>query len=198
MQIAHIIILLLAAFFAAYMTGKNCLARWPGNSKKVIGVGCTLTIIVTAVSVILHGLGIHNVQAIILCCVFLYSSYGDIKTHEADDFIHVLILTAALITKSGEQIPESLITAVMIVSVMLLVAVLVKGVGIGGADIKFCAACAFLSNFSGGLIGLLLGMFLALVFNSPFRRKEEGEKPKGFPMLPYLSCSYMLVYLLSF
>ena len=197
MKIVHIIIELAIAVLASAATAKACASRWGGSFAKLSAVGCTLSALITFCSILLHGLGIHNIQAVILSCAFLYASYGDIKTHEADDFNHIIVLAAALITRSPADIPESLLTAAVIVGVMLIVTVFVGGAGIGGADMRFCAACAFLGSFSGGLLGLLLGLFVALLFNSPFRRKEEGAENKGFPMLPYLSCSYMLVYLLS-
>lgn len=194
MSIVHIAILMALSALASGITGKACIGRWGGNSKKVYIIGCTLAIIVTAASVFLHGLSIHNVQAIILSCVFLYASYGDIKTHEADDFIHIIVLTTALIEKPATEIPMAILSAVLLGGILLVSAVFVGGVGIGGADIKFTAACAFLTTLQGGLFGLGLGTFAALLLNSPFRKKGAGE---GFPMLPYLSCSYMLVFLLS-
>lgn len=136
----------------------------------------------------------RNIQTIFLCCTFLYASYGDIKTHEADDFVHVLVLAIALMHKPAAGIPAAILAS-MVLLVLMYVASCIPGTGIGGADIKFVAACAFFSSLQLGLIGLGLGAFLGLIFNSPFRKNAaEGE---GFPMLPYLSCSYMLVYLLS-
>ena len=112
----------------------------------------------------------------------------------------MIVLAVALISKPASEIPMALLSAALLVGVMLLIAVFVRGAGIGGADIKFTAACAFLTTLQGGFLGLGLGAFVALLCNSPFRKNKEGEEgaAKAFPMLPYLSCSYMLVYLLSF
>lgn len=188
------IVTLVISILASAATSKACATRWNGNFGKICTVGCLLTALATIYSMLLHGLGIYNVQTIFLCCTFMYASYGDIKTHEADDFIHIIVLAVALMTKPVEDIPAALLSAVILGGILLLVAVFVNGAGIGGADIRFTAACAFLSTLYGGLIGLGLGTFAALLFNSPFRKKGAE---KGFPMLPYLSCSYMIVYLLS-
>lgn len=180
---------------ASAATAKVCVSRWGGSFPKLCTVGCILSTLATICSILFHKLGMHNVQTVFLSCVFLYASYGDIKTHEADDFIHVIVLAVALIAKPAAEIPTALLSAVVLGGILLLVAVFVSGAGIGGADIKFTAACAFLTTIEGGLFGLGLGTFAALLFNSPFRKKEGAEE--GFPMLPYLSCSYMIVYLLS-
>ena len=199
MKLIQILITFALFIFLAVVTAKFATKRWEGNTSKLTTVGVILAIISAAGSVFIHGLGMHNIKTVILFCVFLYASYGDIKTHEADDFIHIIVFTAAMIAKSAVEIPAGILSAILIGGTMLLVAVLIPGAGIGGADIKFAAACAFLSDVTGGFFGLGLGAFIGLLCNSPFRKKKEREEaPKAFPMLPYLSCSYMLIFLLSF
>ena len=183
------------AVLAAIFTAKICISRWEGNYTKLCVIGGVLSAIAAVGSVFLHGLGMKNIQTIFLFCIFLYASYGDIKTHEADDFNHILVFAVALITRSAEEIPNMLLSVLVVGGVILLAAVFLRGAGIGGADVKFTAACACLSTLEGGLWGLGLGTMAALLCNSPFRKKEGAEE--GFPMLPYLSCSYMLVHLLS-
>ena len=195
MQILQFVITLAVAAFVSYAVSKACVQRWGGSFVKLCAIGMFLSVLITAISALFYGLGGETIRTIILCGVFLYVSYGDIKTHTADDFNHIIVLSAALICKPVEQISGALLTAAVLAGILLLVAVLVKGAGIGGADMKFSVACAFLTTtLSGGLVGLGLGTFVALIFNSPFRKKEGAGK---FPMLPYLSCSYMLVYLLA-
>lgn len=194
MKLLQAIITLSLSVVLAFYTAKISVARWEGSLAKVSIAGCVLSALATTGSILIEGLGMHNIQTILLCCVFLYGSYGDIKTHTADGFIHVIVLAAALIAKPAAEIPEALLSAVVLGGIMLAVAVFLKGAGIGGADIKFVAACAFLTTLEGGLWGLGIGTLAALLFNSPYRKKEGAGK--GFPMLPYLSCSYMLVHLL--
>ena len=195
MNYIHLAAIALLSGAMAAITAKACASRWEGDFTKLCTIAVPLFLFVSAASLLFHGLNSHSIQTIALCSIFFYASYGDIRTHEADDFIHVFILLTALMNCRMEDIPVAVLTAVVLGGIMLLVAVIVRGMGIGGADIRFVAACAFLSNMMGGLFGLGLGSFIALLFNSPFRKKEgAGER---FPMLPYLSCSYMLVYLLS-
>ena len=199
MKLIQIAITFALFIFLANATARICTKRWEGNTKKLATTATILAIICAAGSVFLHGLGMHNIQTMLLFCVFLYASYGDFKTHEADDFIHVIILATALITQRAENMPEALLTVLLTGGIMYLVAVLIPGAGIGGADIRFVAACAFLCPMLSCFWGLGLGTFAALLCNSPFRKNKDGEEkaPQPYPMLPYLSCSYMFVYLLS-
>lgn len=195
--VLQLAVVVLIAITASLLTAKASVKRWEGKQLTLSIVGCVFTVLATVGSVLLHGLGMRNVQTIFLACVFLYVSYGDIKTHEMDDFVHILVLAVALIAKPAEQIPTAVLSVIGVVAVMLITTVLVPGTGIGGADIKFCAAGSFLmSSFVDSLFALGIGTFAALLCNSPFRKKKEGAG-EGFPMLPYLSCSYMFVFLLS-
>lgn len=187
---------LILAAVAALFTAKLCTARWEGRRVKTSIVACILTVLATTASMLFHGLGMHNIKTLFLSCVMLYLSYGDIKTHDNDDWLHFLVLAISLIEKPAGDIPTALLCSAVVFGLMLGVHVLVQGAGIGGADIKFCTAAAFLtSDLLSCLVALGLGTFVALLCNSPFRKKEGAEKP--YAMLPYLSCSYMIVFLLS-
>ena len=155
MKLVQIAITFALYIFLAVATARICTKRWEGNTTKLTTVGVILAIICAAGSIFLHGLGMHNIKTVLLFCVFLYMSYGDIKTHEMDDFVHVIVLAAALIAKPAFEIPTALLTAVLIGGVMLVVAVFIPGAGIGGADIKFSAACAFLTTLQGGFLALV-------------------------------------------
>lgn len=191
----RLIISLLSAAIAAILSARLCIKRWGGSPAKVSILSAALALIVATLSFLLHGFG-ESFRAIFIFSLCFYASYGDIKTHEADDWIHFLLLITALIGKPLAQIPMSLVAALVTAGIMTLITMFVPGSGIGGADIKFTAAGAFLTTFEGSLWGLGLGSFVALLFNSPFRKKKEGAM-QGIPMLPYLSCSYILVYMLS-
>lgn len=191
----RLIVVLLSATIAAIMAARLCTRRWGGNTVKVATLSTVLALSTTFLAFFLRGFG-ESIRTIFIFSLCFYVSYGDVKTHEADDWIHFLLLVTALIAKPLVQIPASLVAALITAGVMTLITMFVPKSGIGGADIKFTAAAAFLTTFEGSLWGLGLGSFAALLFNSPFRKKKDGEE-KGFPMLPYLSCSYILVYLLS-
>lgn len=134
------------------------------------------------------------IQTIILASIFSYISYGDIKTHEADDYLHIMVFICAMISLPEDQLLPRACGALILGLVMLLSTVIIPGTGIGGADIKFSAACAFLVPLDHLLLAFCLGLFLALIFNAPiFKKKGEAQ---GFPMLPYLSVGFMLVFLL--
>lgn len=131
-----------------------------------------------------------TVKGIILSLVLAFSSYEDIKARECDDYLHLMIVIAALIGTELSSIPYMLLSGVLTGGLMLLPVLLTKS-DIGGADIKMTAACSFLLGLNKGIIGLLAGTVLAVVFNI-FKK----DKSKAFPMIPYLTVGYMAAFVI--
>lgn len=188
----RIILTIFLAVITAIIVSRLSVKRWGGNFVKLSMVGSILAALAALSSMIFHGFGIENIRTILLFGLFFYASYGDIKTHEADDLIHVLVLIVAVIATPIETIPVRIFVAIILGGIMVFATVLLSGTGIGGADIKFTAACAFLTSMEATVCGFALGTLFAFLCNSPFRKKGN----KGFAMLPYLSCGFMFVYLL--
>lgn len=193
MTYLHPVALLLLSILVAWAVSVACAARWRGNFKKLFS--CTSLIITacTAVSWLANGLGLRVIQTIILGGLFCYISYGDIKTREVDAHLHVMVLIAAMINIAGEQLPSRAAAALVVSGIMLLIA-LIPGTILGGADVKFPAACAFLMPPGFFCFGICLGLFLALILNLPFIRKGAA---RVWPLLPYLSLGVMLAFLLA-
>ena len=99
-----------------------------------------------------------------------------------------MIVIAAFIGTDLSSIPNMFFSALFAGGIMLITMLITKS-NIGGADIKMAAACCFLLGLSRGIIGLLAGMILAVVFNI-FKK----DKKKGFPMIPYLAVGFMTAY----
>lgn len=192
--IIDLIIFTAVAVIVSYAMSGSAATRWQGNRKKIfLASGFLLCACVAGIWFLGAG-KIRLIQMTILASIFSYISYGDIKTHEADDYLHIMVLICAMISLPEDQLLPRACGAFVLGFLMLLTTVIVPGTGIGGADIKFTAACAFLIPVDYLLLAFCLGLFLALIFNAPIFKKKGAAK--GFPMLPYLSVGFMLVYLL--
>lgn len=193
MAYLHPVVLLLLSVLVAWAVSKACAARWRGNFKRLFG--CTGLIITgcTAVSWLTNGLELRVIQTIVLSALFCYISYSDIKTHKADNHLHIMVLIAAMIDIGGNQLPARAVASLTVGGGMLLIS-LIPGIVLGGADFKFSAVCAFLMSPEFYIFGICLGLFLALISNSPFIRKGAAQ---SYPLLPYLSLGMMLAFLIS-
>lgn len=179
----------------ATVTAAICLARFAAekyHGKKICTVLCFLAIAVL-MAVTLYcffGFAATTIRGIILTLALLFSSYQDIKTRECDDYLHLMIAVAAFIGKELTSIPNMFLSVMFVTGVMIM-AVLVTNSDIGGADIKMAAACAFLLGLKRGVIGLTVGLILAVTVNLIKNRKK---KKTGFPMIPYLATGFMMAY----
>lgn len=176
----------LSAFFVANYSAN----RFKTNPKKTAVCFISITALLTMMMLCFFGLSATTVKGIIISLVFILSSFEDIRTRECDDFLHVLILVAAFIGINKSSLIGMLSAAIFVFAVIMGTTIVSKG-EIGGADIKMSVACAFLLGLRRGLLGLMLGLTLAIVINVIKKRKNKKE---GFPMIPYLAVGFMTAY----
>lgn len=193
MAYLHPVVLLLLSILVAWAVAKACAARWQGNFKKLLIFTSLIITACTALSWLTNGLGLCVIQTIILSALFCYISYSDIKDRRASDHLHIMVLITAMMDIAGDQLPVRATTSLVVGVAMLLIA-LIPRMELGGADIKFSAACAFLMPPPFFIFGMCLGLFLSLISNLPFIRKGAAQ---GYPLLPYLSLGVMFAFLVS-
>ena len=124
-------------------------------------------------------------SGILFCLILLISSYSDIKTREADDYLPVMIVLTAFIGRNVSDIPGMMFSAVMITLPMFLIVIVCNGKTIGGADVKLSAACAFMLGIWKGFAGLIVGLTLGIIVNLIIQTRKN--KVEGFPLVPYLA-----------
>lgn len=184
-------IILILAIFAALLVGKCAASRFDGSKKKTEIGFVGITALMAALLLCFFGYGLTAIKGIIISLILVYTSYEDIKKRECDDYLHLMIVIAAFIGIDFAVLPNMFISAMFAGGLMLLT-VLITNADIGGADIKMAAACCFLLGLTRGVIGLLAGMILAVIFNV-FRK----DKKKGFPMIPYLAAGTMAAFFIQ-
>lgn len=188
-------IILFISVFIGYLVGLSCAGRWNGNIGKARTVCMTIMGVVTFAALLVYGTSIYTFQAMILCAVCLYSSYSDIKTRQLDDFPHCIILAAGMIGHNTPDLIWMIVAGLVIGGIMLLVAIISRGGGIGGADIKFSAAAAFLLGFYRGTVGVTIGLITGVIIE--LIKKKNQKKNEGFPLVPYLSIGFMTAYFIK-
>ena len=180
--------ILAASMTIALLVARYANGRYKGNKKKTYLCFAGITALVTITLICFFGFAAITVKGIIFTVILALSSYEDIRTRECDDYLHVMIVIAAFIGIEFSLLPEMLLSAVVTGAVMLLPPLSTRS-KIGGADIKFAVACAFMLGLRQGMIGLLSGMTLAILFN-----EFKKDKKKGFPMIPYMAVGFMTAF----
>lgn len=151
-----------------------------------------ISIILVSSLLIAFGWSIELLKGIILLQILLYASVSDIQTHEVKDFVSVLIFITGFIGVTLSDIPMMLFSCLAIGGVLLICAMVSRN-RLGGADVKLSAACAFLLGFSKSIAGLVIGLFVSVIVNLIIQ-KQKKIKNQPFPLVPYLSIGFMLMY----
>lgn len=192
------IIVKLACIFLFYLAvhkiSKVVISKTPGynkESKKTPIYHCISIILVSSL-LIAFGWSIELLKGIILLQILLYASVSDIQTHEVKDFVSVLIFITGFIGVTLSDIPMMLFSGLAIGGVLLICAMVSRN-RLGGADVKLSAACAFLLGFSKSIAGLVIGLFVSVIVNLIIQ-KQKKLKNQPFPLVPYLSIGFMLMY----
>lgn len=181
-------------YLAVHKISKVVISKTPGynkESKKIPLYHCISIILVSSL-LIVFGWSVELLKGIILLQILLYASVSDIQTHEVKDFISVLIFITGFIGATLSDIPMMLFSGLVIGGVLLICA-MVSGNRLGGADVKLSAACAFLLGFSKSIAGLVIGLFVSVIVNLIIQ-KQKKLKNQPFPLVPYLSIGFMLMY----
>lgn len=189
--IVSTVLMTLSVVLIALLVGRFAAGKFDGNKKKTVLCFIGVTALTTLALICFFGCAATTVKGIVLSLILVFSSYEDIKKRECDDYLHLIIVIAAFIGTDLSSIPNMLLSSLFAGGLMLLTMLITKS-NIGGADIKMAAACSFLLGLSRGVIGLLVGMILAVVVNV-FKK----DKKKGFPMIPYLAAGYMAAYFIQ-
>lgn len=193
-----IIIVKLACIFLFYLAvhkvSKFIISKTPCYDKesKRNPIYQCISIILVSSLLIAFGWSMELLKGIILLQILLYASVSDIQTHEVKDFVSVLIFITGFIGVTISGIPMMFLGGLAIGGMLLICALISKN-RLGGADVKLSAACAFLIGFSKSIVGLVIGLLLAIICNIYFSHKNK-TKGKAFPLVPYLSLGFMAMY----
>lgn len=144
---------------------------------------------------LLFGTSMTMLKGVLLADIFLYASVSDIKTRKVTDAVPLMIFLLGLVDTSPRVLLCRTVTALAFFGAFILLAVIFKN-KIGGADVKFISACMFVTGFTRGFVGLVIGLLLAVV-GTLIRNKKTKSKDDSLPLVPYLSVGFFAAYLMG-
>ena len=181
-------------YLLVYKTTKVVVSKTPGfqkESKKIPIYHCISILLVSSL-LIAFGRSMELLKGVILLQILLYASASDIQTHEVKDFVSVCLFITGFIGVTFSEVPGMLLSGLAIGGVLLLCA-MASGNRLGGADVKLSAACAFLLGFQKSVAGLIIGLLVSVIANLIIQKRDK-TKNQPFPLVPYLSIGFMLMY----
>lgn len=142
--------------------------------------------------------GFHNlalIKASAFMMLLLYATASDIQDRSVHDCISLMILLLGFIYVNRRMLIENILVGVGFFIFFLVVAMIADG-KFGGADMKIASASAFVLGLKSALAGTIIGLALSVIITLILRKKSKSED-KTLPLVPYLSCGFLLSYIIQ-
>ena len=194
--------LLTALAFTAVMTASALLGyvtdRRTPKFRKGVPANVAAVAAVSLMSLamcFIFGASFTLLKGILLADIFMFASVSDIRERKSPDCVPVAIALLGFINVSGSELFRNAAAAFASFGFFFLAAIISRN-RIGGADVKFIAACVFVLGEIAGLGGLFIGL-LASVIGTLVRNRLTKSKDKTMPMLPYLSAGFLSAFMIG-
>ena len=185
--------ILLASLLLAWVT----IRRTPEYAKgrKVNMTGLCLMAVLSFALYHIFGVSVNLLKSIFLADAFLFASISDYRIRRVPDWVSVVIALLGIFSVSASDLLWNAVTGIAAFGFFFLAAVISKN-KIGGADVKFIAACMFVCGLSAGLAGLIFGLLLSVI-GTLIRNRKTKSKDKTMPMIPYLSVGFLMAFMIG-
>lgn len=189
--ICQCLAILAATIIVALIVARYAARHFQGDKKDVAAGYAAISGIYAMLLFGSFGFTSQTIRGILLCMILLTASYSDLRSREVADYMSVMVLLTAFIGVSMADIPGMILGGLFVAGMMLLVTLLSGESCIGGADIKLGGACAFALGTTGGIVGLIGGLVLAIVINMC---RGKSTRNQSFPLVPYLAAGFLAAY----
>ena len=109
-----LILILISTVMTAFLMSRYAADRYKGNKRKTALFFMGISFFTALALLCFFGFAAITVKGIILSLVLVFSSYEDIKARKCDDYLHLMIVIAALIGTELSSIPYMLLSGVFI------------------------------------------------------------------------------------
>ena len=184
---------LVASCFLAWATVRRTPEYTQGSKINVIAV--FLMAVLAYALYLIFGLSVNLLKWVLLTDIFLYAGISDYKIRRVPDWVSITVTLLGFIAVSGGKLLWNAVAGAAAFGFFFLAAVISKN-KIGGADVKFIAACMFVCGISTGTAGLILGLLLSVI-GTVIRNKKTKSKDNSLPMIPYLSVGFLTAYMIG-
>lgn len=145
---------------------------------------------------LVFGLSIGTVKGMLLVLIMLHASLSDIKSRTVPDYISLMLIILAFVDYNVADLPTMLCGAAVVFIPQFALAMIRPSRACGGADIKISTALAFLLGAEKGIIALIAGLLIAVIFMTIYDRVKGKDRKEAFPLVPFLAIGAIFAYII--
>ena len=138
-----------------------------------------------------YGISMHFIFCILLCEILIFASMSDMATHTIPHWTYGAIMLVGLIGFS----PLPALVGMLVTGLPIFITSCVTNGRMAGGDVKLVGAIGFAVGAKLGVTALIIGLFLAVVFEYYFIVTKRKSTNEPFAVVPYLSVGCFLALL---
>lgn len=139
------------------------------------------------------GVSVYMFQGLFLFFLLLYASISDLTSRIVANHMSISILALSLISVPNIGFTSMLIGGAVTAAIQIGVSLFSHG-RYGGADWKIASSCAFLLGWQRGLAGLVVGLFIGIIFTMVCNKIKNRRNDEGFALIPFISIGMMAMF----
>ena len=118
---------------------------------------------------------------LIFILTLIYAGYIDYRKRIIPDKVHVIIILLSLMANFN---PFRSIIGLLLLPIPFIIPIFFNEDSVGGGDIKIVGAIGFFLGLERGMIAVIIGLAIAVVFSLFILKKDRKD---SFPFGPYIA-----------
>ena len=187
----------ITAVLACVLLAWQTIRKTPGYAKgrKLNALSICMMGVLSVLLFFIYGISVNLLKGILLADLMLFASVSDIRERKVPNAVSFMIALLGLVSVSGGEMLRNAVAGTAAFCFFFLAAVLSKN-KIGGADVKFIAACSFVCGLKEGLASVIIGLLLSVV-GTLIRNKKAKIQDQTMPLIPYLSVGFFTAFMIG-
>lgn len=127
---------------------------------------------------------------LIFILTLIYAGYIDYRKRIIPDKVHVIIILLSLMANFN---PFRSIIGLLLLPIPFIIPIFFNEDSVGGGDIKIVGAIGFFLGLERGMIAVIIGLAIAVVFSLFILKKDRKD---SFPFGPYIAIGSIISLLI--
>jgi len=142
------------------------------------------------------GLCTKSLIGFIFISILAYAGLSDLFTKTAENYLSIMIVLAGFIGADIKTVLVRLACGIAMMLFFIVISLVFRRGGLGGADIKITASCAVVIGLYRCLVSLIIGLPLGIITMVILHKTKGYDLKQSFALLPFISIGAAAAFLI--